>query len=1042
MSRTVVFWQDDFPFYNTQPVPQPMLEAALTKPRFVGADGLAEALVDEATSLLVLPYGSAFPFDGWPAIYDYLRRGGNLLTLGGSPFEVPTYRGRAGFVTGRPTVAYQKQLRINQSWPIDSRGLRLRPLSPSLASIGGGWRIERSWSLMARLADEDHYDRLGSMGVADGKLEPLVEAVSTDGRVLAVPAVLWDHYHGRFAGGRWVLLNCEAEPGFSSSEEAVRLFSACERIALRGVVQLEVRPALATVSIGEMPTLVIHAHARRSYEDAVLNLRLQDSAGALLHETSLPLSLGAAPQHATATLPSPARPGLYRIHARLRSSAGTLCQRLTGYWCRDSSVLYSGPALRAGPEYLERDGSPMPVVGTTFMSLDHHRQFLTRPNPAEWDQAFAAMAAAGINLVRTGLWTGYEQVMKEPGVVAEAPLRAVEAFLHCARAHGIAVQFCFFAFQPDAFGRGNPYIDPEMRSRQRDFIAAFVRRFRQVPDLSWDLINEPSQFDSKHLFCQRPNYDPGERRAWNHWLREHYQSYEQLLSAWNATPEAIGPWGDVRPPEPEELTYRQRWQGRKPLIANDWLRFSQDAFADWADDMVATIRACGSEQMVTVGQDEGAVDGRPSPWFHAKAIDHTCVHTWWLNDALLWDQLCATVPGKPLLVQETGIMQYERLDEYSRRDEASRARLLERKLVLALGAGAGFVQWLWNTNTHMADDNEVAIGALRADGSEKPELGCMRLLGTFATALARHAGRSEPPRTVVLQTQTLLHSVLQPLALTASQRAVRALAYSLGLPCRVVGENATADLGRADLIVVPYPRGLAEPAWRDLLDAVRRGAILLLSGPMGDDHFHETARLDHLGLAGAITPITAHNCQQDTPAGDVALAYSDEALNWIDRWRFLGSDDTYREAALGNGRIIQAAYPVELADDGEATARLYAAVAATLPPERRQALSPCDADAPAGVLIWPRQFANATLYALVSEADRTAHVAVLDRRSGITFGTALTSERASLVLLGRDGEPLAAYVHGAFSLAGRQLWDGGHATLVWSKGEMTVHRLR
>ncbi|MHB0876597.1 MAG: beta-galactosidase [Anaerolineae bacterium] len=1042
MRRTVVFWQDDFPFYDTQPVPQPMLEAALTRPLFVDVDGLAGALAADEPPLLVLPYGSAFPFDAWPAIYEHLARGGGLLTLGGSPFHVPVYRDRQGFTTGRPTVAYQKRLLINQAWPVPSRDLRLRPLSPSLASIGGGWRAERCWSLMVRLSDEDHYKRLGSVGVSCGQLDPLVQAISADGRVLAAPVVLLDHYHNAFAGGRWVMLNFEAEPGFNSSEEAVRLYSACERIALRGTLQFEARPVLATVALGEAPAIVLHGHSWQRFDDAVVNLRVEDPAGTLLHQASLPLPLGAAPQHAVLPLPSPLHPGLYRVFLRLRSAAGTLAQRVTGYWCRDEALLREGATLSAGPEFLERDGLPMPVVGTTYMASDTHRQYLLQPNPAAWEQAFASMAAAGVNFVRTGLWTGFEQVMKEPGVVQEDPLRAFEAYLHSARKHGIAVQFCFFAFQPDAFGLGNPYLDPEMRARQREFIAAFVRRFRHVPDLSWDLINEPSQFDPTHLFQQRPNYDRHERAAWNRWLQSHYPSYSALLAAWNAAPEEAGPWGDVRPPRPDELVYRQRWQGGKPLMAHDWHLFSQDAFADWAGDMRATIRACGSDQLVTVGQDEGAVDGRPSPWFHGDAIDHTCIHTWWLNDAILWDQLCATVPGKPVLVQETGIMQYEQLDEDSRRDEANRARLLERKLALALGAGAGFVQWLWNTNTHMADDNEVAIGALRADGSEKPELNCTRLLAPLAQVLARHAtGRAIPARVVVLQPQSLLYSVLQPLALAATQRAVRALAYALHLPCRVVGENATAALGRADLIVAPYPRGLTEAAWRDLLDAVRRGATLLLSGPLADDHFHETGRLERFGLGGTLAPITAHACLQDVPGGTLALSYSGESLNVVDRWLFAGSADTFREAGLGAGRIVQTAYPVELSDGAEAVADLYAALVATLPEERAAGLSPCTVDAPSGTLVWPRVFPEATLYTLLSESDRPTSVSVQDRRSGASFSLTLAPERASMVLLGAAGAPLAAYIHGELTIGDRPVWSRGDAALTWDGDDVKARQL-
>ena len=47
------------------------------------------------SSVLVLPYGSAFPAESWPAIRAYLKSGGGLVVLGGAPFHVPV-RSRAG----------------------------------------------------------------------------------------------------------------------------------------------------------------------------------------------------------------------------------------------------------------------------------------------------------------------------------------------------------------------------------------------------------------------------------------------------------------------------------------------------------------------------------------------------------------------------------------------------------------------------------------------------------------------------------------------------------------------------------------------------------------------------------------------------------------------------------------------------------------------------------------------------------------------------------------------------------------------------------
>ena len=78
------------------------------------------------------------------------------------------------------------------------------------------------------------------------------------------------------------------------------------------------------------------------------------------------------------------------------------------------------------------------------MASDVHRQFLFEPNPFVWDEDFRAMKAAGVNLVRTGIWTGWKKFMPEVGKLDEAALRALDAFLLTARQYDIPVIWIIF----------------------------------------------------------------------------------------------------------------------------------------------------------------------------------------------------------------------------------------------------------------------------------------------------------------------------------------------------------------------------------------------------------------------------------------------------------------------------------------------------------------------------------------------------------------------------------------------------------------------
>ena len=87
----VAFVEPGFPAADSG-APSSQQTAALFSTAIISdANHLADELGMPSTRLLVLPYGSAFPEDCWPAIRQFLGRGGNLLVLGGQPFSRAAY---------------------------------------------------------------------------------------------------------------------------------------------------------------------------------------------------------------------------------------------------------------------------------------------------------------------------------------------------------------------------------------------------------------------------------------------------------------------------------------------------------------------------------------------------------------------------------------------------------------------------------------------------------------------------------------------------------------------------------------------------------------------------------------------------------------------------------------------------------------------------------------------------------------------------------------------------------------------------------------
>ena len=366
----------------------------------------------------------------------------------------------------------------------------------------------------------------------------------------------------------------------------------------------------------------------------------------------------------------------------------------TGFWVYDAAMLGGGTPLAASADGFTRGGRPFVVTGTTYMASDAHRRFLLEPNPRVWDRDFAAMKASGVNLIRTGIWTGWKVYMPDVGRVDESALRALDVFLLTARRYDIPVIFTLFAFLPESWGGENPYLDPRSVEAQRAFVGTLAERYAGDDDLSWDLINEPSVSSPTHLWETRPNGDPFEASAWEAWLRNRYGAdgrdfRANALRAWGAPPD-----DDLTVPALEDFADRTLTGSHLPRKAADFRRFAQDVFAGWVRDMTAVIRGRGNAaHLVTVGQDEGGLEEMPSSLSYGRLVDFTCIHNWWNNDALAWDGILSRLPDRPLLTEETGLMRYERVDGTPWRSEQEAAELLERKLAIAIGTGSsGFVQ--------------------------------------------------------------------------------------------------------------------------------------------------------------------------------------------------------------------------------------------------------------------------------------------------------------------------------------------------------------
>ena len=890
--RAALFRAAGFPTADAPPIDDATLATAVS--------GLAVETIDSPSALaarlkradhdvLVLPYGSAFPLEAWPAIRDFVKEGGGLVVLGGAPFHQPVREEKGAWVLGprQPTYAHEFLIGPSDELSASWYGSSMK----AIAAADGEWdgalvEPKKTWALTVRLAtSEDMPGEGGSAGPRNGIVRPLVHVLDAKGVARLCPLLEIDRLRGTEQGARWVLAPSDARLDAGTIRRAV------ER-ALEGAVELDAHFVRAAVEPGEAPSVrVILRRPSPRTDEAVpsrARVSVRNDAGAEVYSGEVEL-LGPREMRSgllTLRTASPLPPGLYRVEVSTPDAPWHPRVVTTGFWVKDAALLAAGPKLTVSRDWIRADGKVLPVVGTTYMASDVHRKFLFEPNPAVWDRDFAYMKRQGINMVRTGLWTAWSRVMLDPGALDENVLSSLDAYVLSAAKNGILVCFNFFAFLPPSYGDSNPYLGPRALEGQRALLSIVASRYRGVGWVHWDLINEPSYAPPEGVWRNLPIRDEHEARAWREWVRtKHGEDALLLRDLWRDDSDDV-----LGVPRADEVGYNFLRENRRPRKVRDFFEFTQVAAARWAATLRDVLKAAGGDVLVTLGQDEGGTGTRPAQLLFADSVDYTSVHTWWNNDDLLWDGVMTKAFDRPNMHQETGLMSLHDPDGAPWRTPAAAADLLDRKFAYAFaGRGAGVIQWAWNVNPYQAIDNEATIGLNRPDGTAKLEMGAVGDFAAFFAAAAPFLDDFAPePVALVIPYARMLSG--RTGGIDHTKRIVRLLAERHGVVAQALPDiRLTAEqLRGVKLAIVPTSEILDENAALALVEASKAGTKVLVLGHVeGDSYGRATPSLQALGVLGDSRPVALHETTGWGAApGQVQwVTFENLAQHWLRRGR-------------------------------------------------------------------------------------------------------------------------------------------------------------
>lgn len=1025
MSRNViVFYDSAFP--GSPGLDDQAVNALRQIGTVVGAADLAGALGSSRDGCFVNLHAPYFPKAAWPEIHAFLRRGGGLISIGGAPFKVPVRCEEGGWTPEAEQTAYHRELFIHETLPVNAGPVQSFAASgqiPLLAGRESLFEIRDTWNLVPHTTrNSDFPHEMGSAGTMSTQVYPLLKGISGEGREVAAPVVLWEHSRGDFAGSRWLFVNLPPSASFWD-QGGIKALAEWSAFCAKPVTELAIKTNYAAYEPGEHPVLTLQMQRIAKSNEAEVSdqrwtfeITVEQDEGDQFWVQRFGVEVTKSLDFVRIPVPLDIQSGLYRVVCRATSEDGETRMLRHGFWGNDPELLAKGSPVSCGRDYFVKDGRPLPIVGMTYMASDVARKFLFLPNADVWDRDMAQMAQAGINWIRTGLWTAYRNVMQADGHASEEVLRAIDAFILTAKKHDLQLTFTFFSFTPETWEGTNPYLDPQSVEAQKRFIRSIVHRHRATSNVDWDLINEPSMFDPKRIFASGPRScgDRFEREAFTAWLKERHGRIELLQERWNMTPEQLPSFQAAAIPGPQEINFdvQDMILEKKGTRWLDYCLFSMDMHNRWAKQLYEEIKNLSPDQLVTVGQDEALGAQRPSPFFYQEAVDYTTVHSWWLNDDLVWDGVFAKTADKPNVIQETGIMYVETPEGRAKRTEEELRSILERKYAYAFATGgAGAIHWIWNTNFYMDNANESHIGALRADGTEKPETDVSYGFGKFMGEIRDLFQERELEEVAVIFPYSNDFSN-RKLAYEATTRLTRVFSYQLNMPIRGVSEYDLEPLEKdpAKLIVLPSAHNFDDAAWDRLLGIVERtGATLLVTGPISiDAYWRKTERLTDVLGEGRLCNVRREELL-NVDGHEIPLSYGKRRIAEVSKEARSGgtveaadapaAGDAVRNIRLGNGRLIWCPLPIELNDRTDSMAALYRY--ALDEAGCQSGLEWIRGDVP-GVYGRKLKFRDGYLYVFVSEYAWDTNIEVKDADTGVAYAFGLERERS--VLFAADGE--------------------------------------
>ncbi len=873
-------------------------------------------------SVLINAMGSYYPEENMDIIVNFFNNGGNIINLSSTPFTRNPIDNCINHRALRSIEVIDDFHKITEtcSYVMDSQGNRK---DITLTGLHGA-----VYHLCEHTKD-------GGLK-RNAYLEHILDAYDDENQLIASP-VIRVVTHNR---GSMTFFAFDFQPQMLQDSYWTTLLLNIVRKELAGNILLCVDSAYARYTPEEPKNINISIEKLtiKTKKPLTLDVSVYDEANTLRFAWRESVSL----PYDTVLTPEVYDSSLYKVVATVSIDNLTLAEQTTGFLVLSEEEISHEMALFK-PMYIDEsistdyclvDGKITAILGTTYFVTDVYRECFYNMNAWLCNKEMAQLAGLGFNVLRSGNWTYIAEFYDEDGSISVRGMRALQAYFILAARHCFTVQFALGNVMLNQWDTSlSPIHNQTMRQKCMTYVRSFAQGFYNYPNVTLDIVNEPSYSIKGAWSPGKPSYEPGELIRYQEWLSKKYNhDIQALRCAWGESSVALRDFKDITMPDETLFSrrlYRTEQRYNYTPVA-DFFAFARDEFLDWTAEVRANIKKYAPDTIVIMGRDETLRIPAQQDEILAGNIDMVCWHQWHSNADIIYEYLLNKVRGKLCVAQELGMYKYDDIRAGKRHTDDEMADKLVKKLLYSFG---NFVQWQAHDDPFMFELSENALGLYRADMSPTPSVAATKALIASEKKMQSHMlnRNDDCIKIATVYNTSYYFSVDHPFAQQGIRNNILALYYHMKeqsdfIPEHLfLKENATA-IGNPKLIILPAMQTLRQDIWQVLLEYVQNGTIVFISGCIDKNpYFGDNAKLSlldtnyHMRKLRNFEKLTLHD--KEYVLDYRAISNYGDISNLFTCGDF--DNNGIQEYTVGKGQILYCPYPIELSSNTEAVCACY-----------------------------------------------------------------------------------------------------------------------